>query len=71
METKSQNLRAYLIDYMAEIDAMNLGHTYEYHCAQLQRWSDFSLLQYWITYNGVFDGGQEMLTELKRLTDEA
>jgi hypothetical protein len=67
MKQGIENMRAYLVDYMAEVDSIQLGGAFEYRKAQLECWSDFALLQYWLTYNGVFDGGESMLTELKRL----
>ena len=69
MKTNVQDFRNYLIDYMAKIDSVNLGGSYEYHCSNLQSWNDFDLLEYWLTYNGVFDGGEDMLKELKRLVN--
>jgi len=65
---KSQQLRDILISEMASIDSENLGGTYEYNYENLERWSDFALLQYWLEYNGVFDGGEERLNTLKILT---
>lgn len=52
---------------MAEIDSAQLHQTYKESYDLLDQYSDFELLQYWITYNGVFDGGESMLNELKRL----
>jgi hypothetical protein len=64
---KCQDFRKYLLDYMAEIDSVQLHQTYKESYDILDQYSDFELLQYWITYNGVFDGGESMLNELKRL----
>ena len=52
---------------MADIDSTQLGGSYDEHYALLDHWTDFELLQYWLLYNGVFDGGEGMLNELKRL----
>ncbi len=69
MKENIQKFREYLISYMAEIDAIQLGGEYEKHYRELSRWNDFDLLQYWLIYNGVFDGGESMLMELKRLVE--
>lgn len=62
-----EKLRHYLIDEMAKIDSQNLGGTYEFNYENLKNWNDFSLLQYWMEYNGVFDGGESLLMNLKTL----
>lgn len=64
---ETQEMRYYLSNYMAEIDTAQLGGTYEEHYKKLDTWTDFELLRYWLLYNGVFDGGESMLMELKRL----
>lgn len=68
---QSDKLKQYLADYMAEIDAINFPEkTYEQHFIKNMMLRDFELLRYWIHYNGVFDGGEEMLTKLKILITE-
>lgn len=64
----STNLKEFLASQMAQIDAAHLPHkSYEEHYLELMQWRDFDLLQYWLTYNGVFDGGEDMLNHLKIL----
>lgn len=61
------DFRYYLTDYMSTIDTAQLGGTYDEHYKKFDTWTDFELLRYWLLYNGVFDGGESMLMELKRL----
>jgi len=69
--TQSDKLKQYLANSMAEIDAINFPEkTYEEHFIKNMKLRDFELLRYWIHYNGVFDGGEEMLTKLKILITE-
>jgi hypothetical protein len=56
---------------MAQIDSENLGGSYEVHYENLSHWSDFALLGYWLTYNGVFDGGEDRLKVLKILINKS
>jgi hypothetical protein len=68
---QSDKLKQYLANSMAEIDAINFPEkTYEEHFIKNMKLRDFELLRYWIHYNGVFDGGEEMLTKLKILITE-
>lgn len=62
-----KDFRHFLIDAMAKVDCIHLFDNYDYHYKHLSDYSDFSLLQYWLTYHGVFDGGESNLNELKRL----
>lgn len=60
--------KQYLADYMAEIDAVNFpDQTFEEHFEKNMALRDFELLQVWLGYNGVFDGGEDMLVKLKIL----
>ena len=53
---------------MAEIDFQHFqGMTIEQHYNQRLNMRDFDLLAYWLDYNGVFDGGEDMLSKLKIL----
>ena len=64
----SDKFKQYLADYMAEIDAINFpSKTYEQHYISNMELRDFELLRYWLEYNGVFDGGEDMLNKLKIL----
>ena len=68
---QSDRLKQYLADYMAEIDAINYpDKTYEQHYINNMALRDFDLLKYWLEYNGVFDGGEEMLFKLRILLTE-
>ena len=65
---QSNKLKHYLAQYMAEIDFQNFGQmTCEEHYNQKMNMRDFDLLAYWLDYNGVFDGGEDMLNKLKIL----
>ncbi len=62
----STNFKQFLASAMAEIDAMNFTEeTYAEHYNKLMQWRDFDLFHYWLTYNGVFDGGESMLNNIK------
>lgn len=66
--TKLEKFKMYLAEQMAEIDAMNFqDKTYDEHFESLMQMRDFELLAYWLKYNGVFDGGEDMLTQLKTI----
>jgi hypothetical protein len=43
--------------------------TYAEHYNKLMQWRDFDLFHYWLTYNGVFDGGEDMLNDIKILVN--
>jgi hypothetical protein len=57
----SIELKKKIAQEMAEIDSENLGvkyqDAYEKHLCS----DSFALLQYWIEYMGIFDGGEERL----------
>jgi len=60
----------YLAKTMAEIDVQNFPEkTFQEHYDTLIAWRDFDLLKYWLEYNGVLDGGEDMLQVLKLLVD--
>lgn len=60
------NFKEFLASSMAEIDAINFtDKSYSEHYNKLMQWRDFDLLHYWLRYNGVFDGGESMLDNLK------
>ena len=60
--------KLYLAAYMAEIDSINFpDQTFEEHLEKNMDLRDFELLQVWLGYNGVFDGGEDMLVKLKIL----
>lgn len=66
--TNSENLKKFLATEMALIDSINLTEkTYQQHYESLIQWRDFDLLSYWLTYNGVFDGGESLLKHLDDL----
>lgn len=67
--TKTSNkFKEYLAKYMAEIDFINFpSKTFDQHYANNMELRDFDLLKYWLEYNGVFDGGEDMLNKLKIL----
>lgn len=66
----SNNFKVYLAETMAEIDVLHLPEkTYEEHYQVLINWRDFDLLKYWLEYNGVLDGGEDMLQSLRILVD--
>ena len=68
---QSNKLKHYLSQYMAEVDFQNFGQmTYEEHYNQKMNMRDFDLLAYWLDYNGVFDGGEDMISKLKILTNK-
>jgi hypothetical protein len=68
VRTNSIKFKEFLAYSMAEIDAMNFRNkTYDEHYNELMQWNDFDLLSYWMTYNGVFDGGESNLESLKIL----
>lgn len=63
------NLKQFLAKEMAIIDAQNEiegNSDFQYHYERLLSWRDFDLLEYWIDYNGVFDGGEHMLNLLNK-----
>ena len=60
-------LKQFLASEMAKIDASNEidnNSEYQFHYERLLAWRDFDLLEYWLDYNEVFDGGQDMLNLL-------
>ena len=64
----SFELKKKLAHIMAEVDKKCMGtdyqKAYEYHlCSE-----SFELLEYWLSYFGVFDGGEDMLQELNLKT---
>ena len=62
--------KEYLAKTMAEIDVQNFPEkTFQEHYDTLIAWRDFDLLKYWLEYNGVLDGGEDMLQVLKLLVD--
>lgn len=62
--------KEYLAKTMAEIDVKHLpDRTFQEHYDTLIKWRDFDLLKYWLEYNGVLDGGEDMLQSLKILVD--
>lgn len=66
----SDNFKVYLAKTMADIDAYHLPEkTFQEHYDTLIKWREFDLLRYWLIYNGVFDGGEDMLDYLKILVD--
>ena len=68
----SIKFKEFIASSMAEIDAMNFeDKTYDEHYNELMQWNDFDLLSYWITYNGVFDGGESNLESLKILIKDS
>jgi hypothetical protein len=68
---QSNKLKHYLAQYMAEIDFQNFGQmTHEEHYNQKMNMRDFDLLAYWLDYNGVFDGGEDMISKLKILVQK-
>ena len=68
--TNSYKLKNFLAMEMALIDSMHYDDkTYQEHYNGLMQWNDFDLLSYWIVYNGVFDGGESMLNNLKILVE--
>ena len=65
-QNNSTNFKEFLASEMAHIDAMHLtDKTYEEHYSELIQWRDFDLFHYWLRYNGVFDGGESMLNNIK------
>ena len=58
-------LKKKLAKKMAEVDekcmGVDYGKAYEYHLTC----ESFELLEYWLSYFGVFEGGEELLQELK------
>lgn len=65
---QSNKLKHYLSQYMAEVDFQNFGQmTFAEHYNQKMNMRDFDLLAYWLDYNGVFDGGENMISKLKIL----
>jgi hypothetical protein len=72
METQATKFKKFLASSMAEIDAENLPQeTYEQHYSKLMKWRDFDLFHYWLTHNGVFDGGESTLNYIKILIDDS
>lgn len=64
----SNKFKEYLAEYMAEIDAINFPSVaIEEHFSRNMALRDFDLLKHWLEYNGVFDGGEDMLVYLKML----
>lgn len=62
-------LKQFLAQEMAKIDCLNYvdyNSDYQYHYEKLLSWRDFDLLSYWLEYNGVFDGGEDMLNLLNK-----
>jgi hypothetical protein len=72
-EEQEENLnkfKEYLAKTMADIDVQNFPEkTFQEHYDTLIKWGEFDLLKYWLVYNGVFDGGEDMLNYLKILVD--
>jgi len=67
-QNNSTNFKEFLASEMAHIDAMHLtDKTYEEHYSELIQWRDFDLFHYWLRYNGVFDGGESMLNNIKTI----
>jgi len=68
-QNNSTNFKEFLASEMAKIDTLNNfeDKTYEEHFNELMQWRDFDLFHYWLTYNGVFDGGEDMLNDIKIL----
>lgn len=67
---KTNKFKVYLAKTMADIDAQNLPEkTFQEHYDSLIKWRDFDLLKYWLEYNGVLDGGEDMLQSLRFLVD--
>ena len=68
MLSTSDKLKHFLASEMAKIDAVNLpDQTYEQHYSTLMKWRDFDLLNYWVHFNGVFDGGETLINKIKTL----
>lgn len=65
--SQSRLFKEFLAREMAQIDCQNTPMSFEYHYAELMKGGEFDLLAYWLSYNGVFDGGQENLQALKML----
>lgn len=64
----ADNIKQELANQMACADALNElddNATFDYHFQKLMGMRDFDLLQYWLEYNGVFDGGEDLLQYLK------
>jgi hypothetical protein len=60
-------LKQFLAKEMAKIDTLNEIENncdFSYHYERLLSWRDFDLLYYWIDYNGIFDGGIDLLNNL-------
>ena len=62
----STNFKQFLASAMAEIDAMNFTDDPNLNYNIENR---FDLFHYWLTYNGVFDGGEDMLNDIKILVN--
>jgi hypothetical protein len=60
----SRELKKYLAKKMAQVDEQCMGATfqdaYEYHLSS----ESFELLEYWMSYFGVYDEEQNLLQEL-------
>jgi hypothetical protein len=71
-QNNATNFKEFLASEMAKIDVLNNfeDKTYEEHFNDLMQWRDFDLLHYWLRYNGVFDGGQDMLNDIKILVKD-
>lgn len=69
----STNFKEFLASEMAKIDTLNNfeDKTYEENFNELMQWRDFDLFQYWLRYNGVFDGGEDMLNDIKILVTDS
>ena len=62
----SDKLKHFLASEMAKIDEINYPElTYQQHYSILIKWRDFDLLNYWVHYKGVFDGGEFLLNKIK------
>jgi hypothetical protein len=69
IHNNSTNFKEFLASEMAKIDTLNNfeDKTYEEHFNDLMQLRDFDLFHYWLEYNGVFDGGEDMLNDIKIL----
>lgn len=61
----SRELKIKLASDLADIDAQNFLCSYDEAFIHHLTSESFDLLQYWLDYFGVFDGGQDLLILLK------
>ena len=61
----SKELKIKLAEDLADIDAQNFLCSYEEAFIHHLTSDPFQLLEYWLDYFGVFDGGEDLLLLLK------